>query len=437
MKKDNKLSNIKNKIKKRDMNHIKKVKNKLLENIESNNNNSIIDYNKILSNCTIKYQSEILNKLKNKKMSNKSKYNSLEEYENSFSDIENFNKKITKKIKDSINVIIFNKNNDGFLSAFIVWKYLTQNNKNPNDISLYMMKPYTGIGIDYKLREIEKDLTNKNIIVLDLDMNFETLDFFQSISNTFISIDEHIIQLNKNKLEKYPLVFKGENHATCAYTFKFFFPKNKFNFFVIFVDNSDHKLFLPFIPINDVFFQKSMGIRFVRTTKYGKDIKINFEIFEEFNNFYEEGNYLFWLFVGKYMEEYSESLKFQIAVNAQPRNFQGYKVGVMNFNAPELSKKVARQIVSNFDSLYKRTGDNKWKIDFAVLWGYEYTKNSYSIQLLDDHQQTNINLGDLAKKLANIGGAKGGGGGHQHVGHFYWPHNEKYDIFDLFDKKLI
>jgi hypothetical protein len=105
MKKDNKLSIIKNKIKKRDMKKknkidpIKDIKNKLLENMESNNNNSIIDYNKILSNCTIKYQSEILNKLKNKKISNKSKYNSLEEYENSFSDIENFNKKITKKLK--------------------------------------------------------------------------------------------------------------------------------------------------------------------------------------------------------------------------------------------------------------------------------------------------------------------------------------------------
>jgi hypothetical protein len=446
MKKDKKISIIrrKNMMKANIMKNIIKMDNNMnmMSNTMSNNSNNSedfvkIDYNKILSECTTKQQSILLKELENIKVSEKSKYKTIEEYENSFTDLKPFNKILTKKIKDSIDVIIFNKNNDGFLSGFIVWKYLIDNGKNPDDIQLYMMKPYTGAEIDYKLKNIENDIKNKTVIILDLDMNFKTLDYLELITKNIISIDEHVIELNRQKLEKYKFVFKGENHAACAYTFKIFFPKNKTNFFVLFVDNSDHKLFLPFVPLNDIFFQKSMGIRFVRTTKYGKDIKVNQDIFDDFNNFYDEGNFLFWLFVGKYMEEYSESLKFQIAVNAQSRDFQGYRVGVMNFNAPELSKKVARQIVSNFNNLYERSGDPKWKIDFAVLWGYEYTKNAYSVQLLDDHKQTKINLGELAKKLANIGGERGGGGGHQHVGHFYWPHNERYDIFDLFDKKLI
>ncbi len=52
----------------------------------------------------------------------------------------------------------------------------------------------------------------------------------------------------------------------------------------------------------------------------------------------------------------------------------------------------------------------------------------YRVQLIDDHHQNRINLGDLARKLGARGGTDKGGGGHFHVGNFYW----KKDIFDLF-----
>jgi hypothetical protein len=57
---------------------------------------------------------------------------------------------------------------------------------------------------------------------------------------------------------------------------------------------------------------------------------------------------------------------------------------------------------------------------------------------MDDHTPySTINLRTIAVKLGDIGGTRKGGGGHQHEGHFYWPRNEKYDIWDLFKKKYI
>ena len=56
---------------------------------------------------------------------------------------------------------------------------------------------------------------------------------------------------------------------------------------------------------------------------------------------------------------------------------------------------------------------------------------------MDDHSQTKIDLGKIAKALGPIGGTSKGGGGKDHVGNFYWPHNNRMDIWDLFKKKYI
>ena len=68
---------------------------------------------------------------------------------------------------------------------------------------------------------------------------------------------------------------------------------------------------------------------------------------------------------------------------------------------------------------FKNMGQN---VDFAVLWGYEYstTPPAFRVQLIDDHAQTRLNMHDIAVKLAKIGGHPKGGGGHAHVGNFYW-----------------
>jgi hypothetical protein len=77
-------------------------------------------------------------------------------------------------------------------------------------------------------------------------------------------------------------------------------------------------------------------------------------------------------------------------------------------------------------------------IDFAVVWGYEYTSGSYDITLIDNHRpESTINLAEIAIKLGKMCGDKRGGGGHPHQSHFYLKRSQTLDIWDLFTKKLI
>jgi hypothetical protein len=416
-------------------------------NINYNSNNNFnkkkkFDYNKVLRNCTKGVKIDLLQN------SSKSKIKNISEYEDSFSEIEPFKKKLTPTIKKSIDVVMYHdENNDGFLCGFLVWKYLIQNKKK--DFILFPIKPSKSkFGVDRRISSQLEKFKDKTVIIMDVDLNIDTYKFFEENCKKFIVIDEHSNYQNKNIMDKYPLVFKGNQHASCAYVYKLFFPDDKkTNIFVMYVDSSDAKLFLPFLPFTNNF-TKSIGIRFVHTKKYDSSQKKNLVeggMFSEFDVFYEEDNINFWLFVGKYMEEYSEDIKFQIATNAQPAKFQGYKVGVLNFNAPELSKKVGRQIISNFKEPQFRRQllyNNKFKendidIDFAVLWGWEYTSGLYRVQLIDDHRQTKISMKNIAEKLGQIAGTHKGGGGHLHVGNFYWPRNNKFDIWDLFEKNYL
>ena len=129
--------------------------------------------------------------------------------------------------------------------------------------------------------------------------------------------------------------------------------------------------------------------------------------------------------LGYYYDQMRENLKEQFAVNGTIKTFQGYKVGVLNFNAPALAKPVGRQIIS----IFKEKGID---IDFAVTWGYEYNNDMYRIQLIDDHRQTKISIPSIAQQLGRVGGTSKGGFGHGHDGNFYWPHSDKKDIWDLF-----
>ena len=132
--------------------------------------------------------------------------------------------------------------------------------------------------------------------------------------------------------------------------------------------------------------------------------------------------------VGHYYDEVENNIKEQIARNAQKRFFQGYPVYVLNYKDPALYKKVAKQMITNA----KQRGDN---IAFAVLWGFEYTNNCYNVHLSEGVGVPKFKLPDIANTLGRIGGTGKGGGGAKNVGNFYWPKNNKMDIWDLFTKQ--
>jgi hypothetical protein len=122
------------------------------------------------------------------------------------------------------------------------------------------------------------------------------------------------------------------------------------------------------------------------------------------------------------------NLKDQIAKNAAYKKFQGHNVAVLNFNDPALYKMVARQMITNAE----KSGNN---VDFAVLWGWEYTTNAYKVFISEKHtgKPPRFNLPALAQRLGQKGGHHLGGKGSKYIGNFYWSRKKGQDIWDLFE----
>lgn len=379
--------------------------------IKSNGKTKSRNFNKLAMNAVKNY------KFDNGKNITKSKYKTEAEYQKSFGDILDFEKKYSAKNKKDINLVIYHDdNNDGIIAAYVAWKYLVKDNKK--SVDFYGLKPGFGEMINRRIENIMGEIRGKNVLILDLSYNKETLNAIRDAAKSLIVIDDHPETTEKGKD-----IFIGKDHAAVAYTWKFFYPGEKVPKVIQYVDDSDRKLFLPFVPFSNLF-ALALGFRFVHNIFKASGEKL----FEALDELLKGDNPNFFVFIGKYYDEVRENIKMQVANNAKMTNFQGYRVGVLNFNAPALTKVVGRQIVTNFQARGQ-------PIDFAVLWGYEYTANppAYNVTLIDDHKQTRINMAEIAKKLSKLGGHPKGGGGKQHEAHFYWNR----DIWELFEKKLI
>ena len=365
---------------------------------------------------------------KNKNKKNNSEFkDAIEKYQDSFDDIIKFSKKITLPKKKSINCIIYHvDNSDGVMSANIVVKFLTEN-KAGDDIVIIPAKPSSGAGfMNKRLEKYESQIKGRNLIILDLQYNKENLEYFKSLAKDIIIIDDHPVG-ESNTSNKH---FIGDNsHASVAYTWKFFYPKVDVPLYAQIIDNDDRKLQLPYLSkyrnmssfynyriFHSPYLQK-LGIKFDKVSDFEL---LDTVVKDEFKNVSN--------IIGHYYDELANNIKDQVARNARMAYFEGHPVYVLNYNDPVLARMVARQMLSNA----KARGDN---IDFAVLWGYEYTNQCYRVQLAEFHGgKPKHNLPYIAKTLGNIGGTGKGGGGAQYVGNFYWPRGNGKDIWDLFSK---
>jgi hypothetical protein len=377
-----------------------------------------VDFDRVLDEC-LKDRDifTTMNKNEKKRMN--------QEYQDSFGEIEAFRKSLTKADIENVDTIVYHdENNDGVFAAVSAYHYYSTTYPNRIDqISLVPMKPQAGT--TYVNPRDQEKLRGKNILILDLDFHPQYIENVKKISNSLLIIDDHSHK-NVVKNEK---IFVGTNHAACANTFKFYYPKEEVPNMIKMVDISDSKIGLGEYSNYMNHFTSFIGYRFTHNKTMKKEPKkMMNELWDLIHNF----NMNTALFIGHYMDEVQNNLKDQIAINAKPGKFQGYDVGVLCVNMPALKKQIGRQIMTNF----QRMG---MKIDFAVLWGWEYTSNSYDITLIDDHRpESKIDLGDMARKLGKIGGHQRGGGGRPHQAHFNFPRIPgKFDIWDLFSKKYI
>lgn len=408
---------------------VKDKKIKKIKKVDTKNNNSIESLKKTNSKNVIirPFNKNLMNQFSTNSNKNDDKdfKKEIKEYQDSFEDIITFSKKFTALKKKSINCIIFHtENSDGVMSANIAIKYLLENKKT--DINLVPAKPFSGYGkVDPRLTQYEDKIKDRNVLIVDLQYNDENTNYIKGLAKNIYIIDDHSINTKKNNGH-----FIGDsNHASIAYTWKFFYPKIDVPKYVQIIDNDDRKLQLPYLNK-----YRNMSSFFNYRIFHNPYLKIKFDTVEDFENLdsvvNDEYKFISNL-IGHYYDELANNIKEQVARNARPAKFQGHPVHVLNYNDPVLSRMVARQILTNA----QMRGDN---IHFAVLWGYEYTSQAYRVQLCEFHGgKPKYNLAQMAKTLGNIGGTSRGGGGDKYVGNFYWPRSNNKDIWDLFSKNYM
>ncbi len=404
----------------------KKIRKNIVPNLNNEENimNAVngaekVDFNAIIRNCV---KNKDLKQIYKQSGNNKfaPKYATREEYDNSFTSIEQFSKKFTKSDLKQIDTIVFNENNDGFFAGAIAYHALKELGATIKNI--VKIKPNEAYKPD---RDFERGASP---IFMDISFSESTLKYMLDYFKYMIVIDDHDPSMKHEHFYSSWVSSKGKNdHAACACTWKFFYPREQVPFVLTYIDSSDTKLFLPWVSYASKF-TEAVGFRYTRSRSPDMRAKLaSGQVFEELWTIMMQSNVNDLITFGHYYFEVTEKLKDQIAVNAQIRDFQGYKVGILNYRSPALNKKVGRQICTNL----------KGKIDFAVLWAWEYTMNGYGITLINDHKGSNVNLKILGDKLKVIGKHPKGGNGRPDEYNLYWPRNNKTDIWDLLEKQLI
>lgn len=364
---------------------------------------------------------------------NQSAYKNEANYQKSFPDITQFAKSIPEKDKQQINCCIYNANNDdGLFSAWVFYKYLLSINKADDSITFVPLAPASGNKPDWHLEKQMDFINGRNVIICDIAYSLPNLELISTSAKRIYIIDDHT-RSNKELKELDSInTLKGnwfigdDRHSAVAYTWKFFFPDEPVPIIVQYIDNDDRKLNLPFL-FYDRAFKTYISFR-ITHSPYIKKLT-TCDAFQKLNAQIENIDKNFMLTVGHYYDELVNNIKDQVARNASFQHFQGHPVYVLNYNDPVLYKMVARQMITNAEKAGK-------DIDFAVLWGWEYTTNAYKIFLSEKHtgKPPKFNLGQLAQKLGKKGGHPMGGKGTKYIGNFYWPRKKGQDIWDLFGR---
>ncbi len=399
--------------------------NILEKNSESTSklNNNSESFEKKLSDCLKKCN--LFSEVENNKKYKNGFFKDEEEYQNSFDKIISFSKEITTTQKNNIDVVMFHTNNeDGLMSAYYIFKYF----ENKKELMFIPTKPSSSnTMLNYRLKKYDNIMKDKNLIIVDLSFGKANYDYLSNLCKSIIIIDDH--PRKNNLLNKYKNIdyFIGDDkHCASVYTYKFFNPKDDVPLDLIYIDNNDRKLQLPFINSTlyryitvynnfKIIHSPYLNIRFTSNADFKK--------LEELLNVSIEYKSL----VGKLYDEVCNNIKAQVAVNAVKKTFCGHPVYILNYNDPVLYKMVSREMFT----CAERHGDI---IDFVVLYGWEFKSNAYKIFVSEKHtgkppKYTNA-LNNILNKYGKFTTKSGRVA--QYVLNFYYPHDNNHDIWDLF-----
>lgn len=345
---------------------------------------------------------------------NWSKYKTEEEYDNSLKNSVIFSKKFTDEQKKSLNVIVFNKTNaDGVMSGYIPWNYITDGGITQTEIKVLSSNPnFQKFGVAKEILAIESYLVGKNVIIVDLSFNKDTLEYINKKANFFVFIDNH----RSEEVATLPYVYITDtgskelsNHAACAAVWKFFYPDEPVSYVIQSIDSGDAKLYLKYLPDPSPI-NTALAVKFVKNQTKPEYNTNPITLFKDLHDFLTEGTSLqalnFLAVLGQVMERFAENMKLEIASKAYPATFKtadkNYKVYVLNYAQPGLQKRVAKYIASQHQDA-----------DFSVLWFYNHREQSFDITLSSSHRPGEST--DLVKIAKSIGYS---GSGFKDTAHF-------------------
>jgi oligoribonuclease NrnB/cAMP/cGMP phosphodiesterase (DHH superfamily) len=302
-------------------------------------------------------------------------------------------KEIYDKIKninydlDLIDFVVYHNNcQDGFGSAWIVWRHLKGD------------ATYLGVVPD-KLPNVNI-FRKKYVLFVDVSLSGKYLDEVKAVANNVLVIDHH--QTYSEELEEHPNTIFDKEHSAIYITWRVFNPDQKIPQFIRYIEDND-------LTKNE--FNKTEAFVSAIGTKIPFHHIDYFKMWDKMLNpaFVEslinDGN--------KY-QEYKNYLLKRNMHPSKPQKIGGYNVLIINFGAVGIASDLGNKI-SEYNP----------KSDFVILWSYHYNSNEFSIMLRT--RRPNIDLSQIAKIY--------GGGGHPGAARFAWKGHIE-DLWDDMNQKI-
>lgn len=295
-----------------------------------------------------------------------------------------------EKIKfdlNKIDYVVFHKNcQDGFGSAWIVWRFLKGS------------ATYKGIA--------PSNLPNPNIfkkkyvLFVDISLSGDYIDQVMKYAKNVLVIDHHNTYVDD--MVEHPNAIHESDHSAIYITWRIFFPDQKIPQFVRYIEDND------------------LGNQSMKKTEpfvSAVGTKLPFHHIDYFKNWNKLLNpaYVDKLIQDgyKYQEYKNYLLKRNMHISVEIK-LGKYKALVCNFGTVGLAS-----------DLGNRLADLNPDYDFVIMWNYHYNNEEYSVMLRSRNDR--VDLSQIAKLY--------GGGGHPKASRFAWK-NPIEGLWDDMRSKL-
>ena len=264
---------------------------------------------------------------------------------------------------------------DGLTSAWVAYKYARENQLT-----------YSLNGLNHDKTMFPVDITNKNLLFIDIAPNEERYKEVLAKAKSFYILDHHNTnqQFFNQLTNKTNFVFDMKKSG-CHLAWDYFYPKEETPNFLLMVEDRD--LWKWSIPESKPFCNGMYTY-----TSCSEYVEESFNLMAELYNNPKKSQEIMEL--GKILQKKTDNTIKSIAESASKKTylFKGKKVCMVNVSH-DLASDLGNYLVTKYD------------YDFAILWRYDHNTEEYYISMrsIDDK----MDVSALCKEF--------GGGGHKNA----------------------